>query len=120
MVQQVLDELRGKDVAVYSVWQPILPSDAKLTVGRATKNLPDTRVSHYWDTDNIFATSFSPVLGIDDKTWDVYLLYDKNAEWKDIPPKPVYWQEQLGISEATTLDGPKLTAEIKKLLGEGK
>lgn len=117
MVQQLLDnELKGKDVAVYSVWQPILPSDAKFTVGRATKSLTDQRVKHYWDGDNIFATSFSPVLGIDQDTWDVYLLYDKDTEWKDTPPKPTFWQEQLGISNETRLDGPKLAAEVNKLI----
>jgi hypothetical protein len=119
VVQQVLDELKGKDVAVYSVWQPILPSDAQFAVGRATKKLPDGRVTHYWDAGDIFAAAFSPVLGIDQDAWDVYLLYDKNAEWKEAPPKPIYWQEQLGISEATKLDGPKLTAEMKRLIGEG-
>lgn len=116
MVQQVLDNLKGPDVKVYSVWQPILPSDMKFAVGRATKNLTDPRVAHFWDADNELARSFSPVLGIDGQTWDVYLLYDENAEWKDAPPKPIYWQEQLGISDATTLNGPKLTAEIRKLL----
>lgn len=121
MIQQLLDnELKEKDVAVYSVWQPILPSDAKFTVGRATKNLADDRVKHYWDGDNTFAKAFSSVLGIDGDTWDVYLLYDKEAEWKDTPPKPIYWQEQLGISEESKLDGPKLAAEINKLLaGQG-
>jgi len=109
-------DLKGKDIAVYSVWQPILPSDVKFTVGRATKSLTDRRVRHYWDDDDVFATAFSPVLGIDGDTWDVYLLYDREAEWKDTPPKPIYWQEQLGISDETKLDGPKLTAEINKLL----
>ena len=112
--------MKDQDIKVYSVWQPILPSDAKFTVGRATKNLQDSRVSHFWDGDNVFATAFSPVLGIEEDTWDVYLLYDKDAEWKEAPPKPIFWQEQLGISETTKLDGPKLTAEIKKLLGETK
>ena len=117
MVQQLLGkEIQGKDVAVYSVWQPILPSDAKLTVGRATKNLSDLRVTHYWDAENVFAQAFTPVLGIDQETWDVYLLYGKDAEWGNTPPKPIYWQEQLGISEETKLNGPKLTAEINKLL----
>jgi len=116
VVQQLLDDLRGQDVKVYAVWQPILPSDARFTVGRATKSLPDPRVTHFWDGDNELATSFSPVLAIDGPTWDVYLLYDKGAEWKDSPPKPVYWQEQLGISEETTLNGPKLTEEMRKLL----
>lgn len=118
MVQQLLDDLKGQDVKVYSVWQPILPSDAKLTVGRATKSLPDPRVSHYWDAENVFAQTFAPVLEID-KAWDLYLLYDNNAEWGETPPKPIYWQEQLGISDATKLDRVKLTAEINKLLAKG-
>ena len=59
------------------------------------------------------------MLGIEGDTWDVYLLYDKNAEWKDTPPKPIYWQEQLGISEQTALDRTKLAAEINKLLAAG-
>lgn len=100
---------------VYSVWQPILPSDVKLTVGRATKRLADSRVSHYWDGENIFAQTFAPVLGLDDQAWDVYLLYDKDAEWGETPPKPFYWQEQLGISDETKLDRTTLIAEISKL-----
>ncbi len=97
-----------------------MPTDAKFTVGRATKSLPDPRVSHYWDGDAVLAKSFAPVLGIKEgKAWDVFLLYDQNAEWKDTPPKPIFWQEQLGISEETQLDGPKLKAEVDKLLKAG-
>jgi hypothetical protein len=96
----------------------MLPSDAKLTVGRATKNLDDPRVLHWWDGDNILSQAFAPVLGIEGEAWDVYLLYDKDTTWGDTPPKPVFWQEQLGISPETQLDRTKLTAEIKKLLGK--
>ncbi|MCC7308962.1 MAG: hypothetical protein IT173_15470 [Acidobacteria bacterium] len=61
--------------------------------------------------------SFAPVLGLGDApAWDVYLLYDGNAEWTDAPPKPIFWQEQLGISDKTALDAVKMTAEIEKLL----
>lgn len=112
-------DLKGQDVKVYSVWVPMLPSDAKLTVGRATKSLDDPRVTHYWDADNVLSKAWAPVLGIDDEAWDVYLLYDKDAEWGEMPPKPIYWQEQLGISDATKLDRVKLTTEINKLLSKG-
>ena len=94
----------------------MLPSDAKLTVGRATKRLDDPRVLHWWDGDNVLSKAYAPVLGIDEEAWDVYLLYDKDAVWGDTPPKPVYWQEQLGISPETKLDRAKLTAEARKLL----
>lgn len=94
----------------------MLPSDAKMTVGRATKTLPDPRVTHYWDGESVLTKAWAPVLGIDDEAWDVYLLYDKDTVWEETPPKPIYWQEQLGISDETKLDGPKLTVEINKLL----
>src|SRR5258708_38643677 len=114
--QKVLDNLKGQDVKIYSAWEPMLPTDAQIAVGRATKSLTDPRVSHFWDADAGLAHSFAPVLGIDDgRAWDVYLLYDQNAEWKDTPPKPVFWQEHLGISQETKLDSVNMTAEINKL-----
>lgn len=101
---------------IYSVWVPILPSDGEFAVGRATKYLPDNRATHYWDSKGELVEAFAPVLGINGDAWDVYLLYDQNAEWNNTPPKPGFWQEQLGISEETQLDGDKLTAEIDRLV----
>ena len=109
--------MKGQDVKVYSVWVPILPSDAALTVGRATKYIPDERAAHFWDAEGELVKSFAPVLSLENgKAWDVYLLYDKDDEWADTPPKPIFWQEQLGISEETALDAGKLTAEIRRML----
>jgi hypothetical protein len=96
----------------------MLPSDAKLTVGRATTSLYEPRAMHWWDDDNVLSKQYAPVLGIEGEAWDIYLLYDKDATWGDAPPKPAYWQEQLGISPETQLDRAKLTAEAKKLLGK--
>lgn len=108
-----------RDVKVYSVWVPILASDAKLTVGRATKFLPDSRVTHYWDGESELVRGFAPVLGLGDRpAWDVYLLYDKDTEWTDSPTKPVFWQEQLGISDETTLDTAKMSEAINGLLNK--
>ena len=87
--------------------------------GACNQKVRRTRVRHYWDGENFLAKAYSPVLGLDQDAWDVYLLYDKDAEWKDAPPKPIYWQEQLGISDETKLDRDKLTGEIKKLLTSG-
>ena len=105
-----------RDLKVYSVWVPILPSDAQITVGRATKYFTDARATHYWDGNSELVKGFAPVLGLgDSRAWDVYLLYDKDAEWTHAPPKPIFWQEQLGVSDETTLDPEKMAAEINKL-----
>ena len=112
----MLNGMGDSNVKVYSVWVPILPSDAQVTVGRATKYSPDGRVTHYWDGDSELVKGFGPVLGLGDApAWDVYLVYDKDGEWTDSPPKPIFWQEQLGISDETMLNPGKLAAEIHKL-----
>ena len=110
----------GKDVKVYAVWVPILPTDSQIAVGRATKSLPDSRVTHYWDGESETVNGFAPVLELGKRpAWDVYLVYDQNAEWKDGFPKPAFWQEQLGISDETALDADKMTSEINRLLQTG-
>lgn len=119
-IQRVLDDLPGQEIRVYSAWVPILASDAQTTVERAAKNLPDRRVWHYWDRDAELVSNFVPILGLGKRpAWDVYMCYDPDAEWTDLPPKPDFWQEQLGISEETRLDAEKLTTEIRKLLTKG-
>lgn len=73
-----MKSLAGEDIKVYSAWVPILASDAELTVGRATKVLPDSRVMHYGDGNGELVKGFTPVLGLGDRpAWDVYLLYKK-------------------------------------------
>ena len=105
---------------MYAVWVPILPTDAQIAVGRATKSLPDSRVTHYWDGKSEMVNGFAPVLDLGKRpAWDVYLVYDQNAEWKDGFPKPEFWEEQLGISDETALDADKMTAEINRLLQIG-
>jgi hypothetical protein len=119
-IQKVLDDLKGQEIKVYSAWVPILASDGQMTVESAAENLPDRRVTHYWDREAELVANFVPVLGLGNRpAWDVYMCYNRDAEWMDSPPKPDFWQEQLGISDATRLDAAKLTAEINKLLTAG-
>lgn len=105
---------------VYSVWLPMVPTDFEFSVPKATKLLPDERVIHYWDKDTKLGEAFTPVLGLGETAWDVYLLYPPDAEWKEQPPKPVYWMHQLGVESAPTLNGETLAGEVRKLLDAGK
>lgn len=95
-------------------------TDFEGSVPKATKLLPDERVIHYWDGDKKLGESFKPVLELDQTVWDVYLLYPPDAEWKEQPPRPVYWMHQLGVESAPTLNGETLAGEVKKLLDAGK
>jgi hypothetical protein len=109
-------------VRVYAVWVSILPSDFEIAVRRATNKLPDERVSHYWDGNGVLVKDYARILQAGDgkKAWDVYFVYDRDAEWKDNePPVPAYWMHQIDLAPERELDGEKLAAEMKKML-EGK
>ena len=56
------------------------------------------------------------MLRIDGPAWDVYLLFDRNAEWKDQAPTPIYWMDQLGLENGTRFDGSKLGKRVQELI----
>ena len=102
---------------VYAVWVPILASDVKLSVPRATNHLPDARVSHFWDRDGELVKAYSHILRLGETpAWDAYFVFDRNTAWGGEPPMPVYWMDKLGIRPERQLDGDKLAAEVKRLL----
>ena len=113
-----MEQVRDQDVRVYSVWVPIIWSDFERSVPRATARLGDQRVSHYWDGQGELVRGYSPVLGLprEQPAWDVYLLFDRDAQWGNDPPAPLFWMHQLGIDEERQLDGARLAAEVTRLL----
>lgn len=105
-------------MSVYAVWVPILMSDSYYTVARATSRLPDPRVSHYWDGDGVLVRGYAPVLQLDEgqPAWDVYFVFNRDAEWRDGVPVPDYWMHQLGLAPERMFNGRKLAAEVERLL----
>jgi hypothetical protein len=119
----VLDELKTPDLRVYAVWVPILWSDWRFAVPRATTRLPDARVSHLWDAGGTLVKAYSRILRLSEgrPAWDVYLLFDRDAEWKDEPPAPQDWMHQLPLAPAERrLDGDRLAVEARRLLNDAK
>lgn len=107
---------------VYAVWASILKSDFELAVGRATKRLPDERVSHYWDGEGNLVKAYGPVLklGADETAWDVYYVYGRDVEWRNEPPVPTFMMDQVGLPGGQPLNADKLAAEIRKQLQQTK
>ena len=88
----MLDQVKDPDVRVYAVWASVLKSDFEIAVRRATKRLPDARVSHYWEGEGELVKAYGRVLrlGADETAWDVYYVYGREAEWGGEPPAPHY------------------------------
>jgi hypothetical protein len=98
----------------------MIMTDFERTVQDATKLFPDERVIHYWDGEKRLGGAYKPVLELDQTVWDVYLLYPPDAEWKEQPPKPIFWMHQLGVEQGQDLNGETLAGEVRKLLEQEK
>ncbi len=114
----MLEKIGNPDVRVYAVYLPILQTDREGSVPSAMKRLPDKRVSFFWDGKGELAQGYERVLQLPENqpAWDMYLLFNRDGEWKDEPPTPEYWMHQLHLDPARRLDGDKLAAEMKRLL----
>lgn len=111
----MLNEVKDQDIGVYAVWMPILGIDSKASLPQATKRFSDTRVRQYWDAKAELSRAYSPILKAEDVAWDVYLLFDRGAEWKDKPPVPVFVMDKIGLPNGKPLDGAELAMELSAL-----
>jgi hypothetical protein len=118
--ESVLDRVKDQDLRVYAVWVPVLWIDSKASVPQATKRFEDARVSQYWDSKADMTRAYAKNLKIDGPAWDVYLLFDRDAEWRDQPPLPIFWMDQLGLENGKPFDGDELADEIRTLLNANR
>lgn len=84
-----------------------------------TKQLvTDARSSFFWDGKGTLGKRYGAVIDLPNKrqfAWDVYLVFHKQAGWKDKLPQPSFWMHQLG-DDKRRLDGAKLRQEVERLL----
>ena len=104
------------DIAVYVVWSPQLGAQEK-HVASATALVSDARARHYWDGSMVVGRAFQPLLQLSAPAWDVWMLFDKAAEWKgDPPPAPAWWEHQLhGAPSERMLDATRFAAKARSL-----
>lgn len=84
-------------VAVFAIWEPMLPTDWTSPAGFVLRRMRDTRVRQYWDPDHLIAKR----MGADARApqpepdccerhgvlWDLAAVYAPNAAWTDrMPP----------------------------------
>ena len=119
----VLEAIEDPSLRVYVVWVLMLPEDQSVQAQEASCLVSDQRASHFWDAERVLPTLFSSVLNLSSgyPAWDVYLAYPPGARWDDEPPKPPYWQHQLGgAAMAPQLDGETLAAHVRLILASSQ
>jgi len=117
---QVLKNTSRGKFKVYVVWTPVLFGDSREAAEESLREVPDPRVTHFWDNDKALGKKLGRLLELPHGkkfAWDVYLLYDAPAQWGDHPPEPNAWMHQLG-QDARRLDGEKLRSKVAALLDQ--
>lgn len=93
--QQLLTDLSAKNVRVYVVWEPILPTDWQEPTSPILGRIADSRASQYWDKDHLVAKSIRQHVPAnepdccdnDGVLWDIIALYPKGA---NLATRPVF------------------------------
>ena len=105
------------DVVVYVVWSSQVGGKER-HVAQAAELIPDRRVRHFWDADQIVGTAFQPLLKTPEAAWDVWMLYDRGVRWQgEAPPRPDWWEHQLyRMSPERSLDPERFAKKAREML----
>jgi hypothetical protein len=113
--QEWLAKDSTNDIAVYVVWSPQLGAQEK-HVASATGLVSDARALHYWDGSMTVGRAFQPLLQLSEPAWDVWMLFDESAVWKDSAPAPAWWEHQLhGAPSERVLDAVRFATKARSL-----
>ena len=96
--ESVLKAYPAADIQISIVWIDMLPSDNEEAATKSSAIFADPRVTQFHDPDRKSGFAIAKDLLYENAgpAWDIYLYYDKNAQWADAPPKPMDWVHQLG------------------------
>jgi hypothetical protein len=86
---QLLQEINSRDVRVFVIWEPVLPTDFVAPSTAPLARIPDARALQYSDRKR----SLSHLLGERNRStvvWDYIAVYAPGMLWQDAPPKPIY------------------------------
>jgi hypothetical protein len=118
--QQALAQTDGDNLKVYVVWINRFPGDGLHAAQAATKLVSDKRARHFWDGTGAVGKQYGKIVKLPQGkkfAWDVYFVFEPQAQWKAEPPTPAFWMHQLGGRETgNLLDGEEFRDAIAKQL----
>jgi len=121
--EKTLRHIGNADLRVFVIWTPRYPGDDRATAVGATKVVPDSRATHFWDANGYVPRQYGAILKLpeaDQFAWDTYMIFGRGAEWKQLPPPPRDWMHQmskaLGREHPRWLDGSRFREIVESLL----
>ena len=84
-----MQEIQGKRVRVFVVWEPVLPTDFFPPSSASMKRIADSRAAQFWDKGRLVSKAMGEHDG-DSIVWDHIAIYPPGARWNWPAPKPLY------------------------------
>jgi mercuric ion transport protein len=115
----VIENMAKKNLSVIIVWTNMLQSDGEQTAFRAASLFKSKNIVQFFDAENKFgdvaAKAISPS---GEQAWDIYMFFDKDAQWKKNMPRPFEYAHQLGqtrtwVDQTKYFCGNKLTERLE-------
>ena len=119
VVDNVLNKIENEDLVIHVVWTPVLKADSYASSISAQFKILDPRAVHYWDGDRNLGTAYGRVVSLPRGrkfAWDIYFVYDRDAQWGAAPPQPTDWAHQLGSDHRHLAKGEGLREAVEKAL----
>jgi hypothetical protein len=112
--REVLEQNDTGDLTVFIVWLKVLAEDDEDAVRAAIKRIPDPRVQHFWDPERLLNHWLLDAIQFDInlRIYDVMLLYDREARWEKVLPRPGYWMHEVKGAPGPKWDVATFAAEI--------
>jgi hypothetical protein len=120
--KKALDRINSDNLRVFVIWTPRYPGDSRTKAVAATKIVPDSRATHFWDSDGMVSKVYGDVLELPEGNrfaWDTYMIFGADAAWLESPPAPLEWMHQLGVlgeDHPRWLDGDRFRESVKSLV----
>ncbi|HEV8336178.1 MAG TPA: hypothetical protein VGR67_07180 [Candidatus Polarisedimenticolia bacterium] len=102
-LQDVLGQVKEKDVRVFVVWEPVIVSDVAPPINRVLSRIPDPRVTQYYDKSRLLSSLLvknarenkgfllhGEELDADAVIWDCVFAFPPGARWEEDPPRPSF------------------------------
>lgn len=118
-MNRVVGDLTRKNphLKAFVLYVPTLRANEQ-HAARAIRLMKGADILHYWDPAGQSGLELQKALGIDAYAWDVWLLFDRDAEWtKGGAPSPEHWEHQLGgLPLEKKLEPNRFAAKVVSLL----
>jgi hypothetical protein len=120
--KEALAKTDSESLQVYVVWIKRFPGDSLKAAEKATELVSDKRARHFWDGTGAVGKLYGNAVKLPQGkkfAWDVYFVFEPQAEWNADPATPTFWMHQLGGPETgNLLDGAKFRDAILKQVSE--